>query len=207
MGSRIFVAGVLVTFGVTATAMVVKADQEASNWTHVTSDPWGRCYARSAPASDYGSDGTTDVYVVGSIDQPDTKVASYDFFGLSLYLSCNVIGGDGAPDVAMAGLGPWARGNAPDDETVALVLFYSGREVARYSTLDIADNIPGAVDCSVSHYQVLGPIDGYVRDENDRIVFQATTVDGRTLTFDAVTGELVDSVQGEPSGFGIGSCF
>ncbi len=199
-------AGALVVFTLTAGTPETLADQEAANYTHVTSSPWGRCYVRSAPASGYGSEGVSDVYVVGDVDQPDRKVATYDFFSLSFYLSCNVIGDDGVPDVAMVGLGPWARGHTPDDETVALALFYGGDEVARYSTLDIAGDNPDAVDCSVSHYQVLGPIDGYIRNGDDRTVFQVTTLDGRTLSFDAVTGDLVDSVEDEPPGFGIGAC-
>ncbi|MEM7121709.1 MAG: hypothetical protein AAF563_10560 [Pseudomonadota bacterium] len=197
-----------------ALAMVVSAwaapdaiaDEEAANYTHVVASPWGRCYVRSVPASGYGSEGTTEVFVVGDMDQPDRKVATYDFFSLSFYLSCNVMGDDGVPDVAMVGLGPWARGHAPNDETVALALFYGGKEVARYSTLDIAGDNPDAVDCSVSHYQVLGPIYGYVRDGDERTVFQLTTLDGRTLSFDAVTGELVDSQEGNPPGFGYGAC-
>ncbi len=183
-----------------------KADEEAANYTHVVASPWGRCYVRSAPASGYGSEGVTEVFVVGDMDEPDRKVATYDFYSLSFYLSCNVIGNDGVPEVAMVGLGPWARGHTPDDETVALAFFYGGREVARYSTLDIAGDNPDAVDCSVSHYQVLGPIYGYIRSGGERTVFEVTTLDGRTLTFDAVTGDLVDSVQGEPPGFGIGAC-
>lgn len=182
-------------------------DQEASNWTHVETDLWGRCYARSAPTGDYGNDGVTEVFVVGGPNEPDTKVATYDFYSLSLYLNCNVPGDDGTLGVAMAGLGPWARGHEPDDKTVGLALFYGGEEVARYSTPDIAGDDPNAVSCSVSHYQVLGPIDGYARDSDDRTVFSATTVDGRVLTFDAVTGALLNTVPGEPSELGIGACF
>lgn len=200
------VAGAVAVVFLAWTAPDAVADQEAANYTHVVASPWGRCYVRSAPASGYGSEGVTEVFVVGDLDEPDRKVATYDFFSLSFYLSCNVIGEDGVPDVAMVGLGPWARGHKPDAETIALALFYGGREVARYSTLDIAGDNPDAVDCSVSHYQVLGPIDGYIRDVNDRTVFQVTTLDGRTLSFDAVTGDLVDSAQGEPPGFGIGAC-
>ena len=203
---RAAVASALAVLAFIGAAPETIADEEAANYTHVVASPWGRCYVRSAPTSGYGSEGVTEVYVVGDLDQPDRKVATYDFFSLSFYLSCNVIGDDGTPDVAMVGLGPWARGHTPDDETVALAFFYGGREVARYSTLDIAGDNPDAVDCSVSHSQVLGPIYGYIRNGAERTIFKVTTLDGRTLSFDAVTGDLVDSQEGEPPGFGFGAC-
>ncbi len=183
------------------------ADQEASNWAHVTTDAWGRCYARSAPASDYGNEGLTEIFVVGDLGEPDRKVASYDFYSLQLYLDCHVPDGDGRIGVAMAALGPWARGHQPDAKTLALALFFDGRELARYSALEISGGDPAAVDCSVSHYQVLGPVDGYTRNEDDHEVFVATTVDGRVLTFDAITGLLISSVEGPPPGYGVGECF
>ena len=183
------------------------ADQEASNWAHITTDPWGRCYARSAPASDYGNEGLTEIFVVGDLDEPDRKVASHDFYSLQIYLDCHVQDQEGQIGVAMAALGPWARGHQPDAKTLALALFYDGRELARYSTLEISGGDPAAIDCSVSHYQVLGPIDGYGRNEDDHEVFVATTVDGRVLTFDATTGLLVSSDEGPTPEYGVGECF
>jgi len=186
--------------------MPAHADQEAGNRTHVATDPWGTCYARSAPAEDYGSAGRTDVYAVGTIDQPDSLVASYDIFSGGIYLDCLTLGEDGVPGIAMAALGPWPRGREPDDETLAIAFFFAGREVARYSTSDVSGDRIEAVSCSVSHYQVIGEIEGFQRNAEDRDVFVLVTVDGLRLTFDAATGELLDSVEGAMPQVGRGAC-
>jgi|AP12_2_1047962.scaffolds.fasta_scaffold41218_2 hypothetical protein len=188
-------------------ATPARADQEAANRAYVTTDPWGTCYARSAPADDYGTAGRTDIYAVGTIDQPDMPVASHGFFASQLYLSCRVIGEDGVPAVAMAGLGPWPRGSKPDGDTLAIAFFHGGREVARYSTLDISAGKPDAASCSVSHYQVIGDIEGYQRNDDDREIFVLTTVDGRRLSFDAATGALLETIAGQAPAGGLGGCF
>jgi hypothetical protein len=48
---------------------------------------------------------------------------------------------------------------------------------------------------------------GPERNGNDRDVFVVTTVDGRRLTFDAVSGELLDTVAGPAPDVGRGECF
>jgi hypothetical protein len=183
------------------------ADQEAPNRGHVTADPWGTCYARSVPAADYGTAGRTDIYLVGTIDEPDRLAASYDLYFGELYLSCRVLGDDGELDVAMAGRGPWPRGREPDDDTLAIAFFHGGAEGARYSTLDISGGMAEAVSCSVSHYWVIGDIEGYQRNGDDREVFAMTTVDGRRLTFDAASGKLLGTVAGPAPDAGRGECF
>jgi hypothetical protein len=183
-----------------------RADQEAANRTYVTTDPWGTCYARSAPAEVYGTAGRTDVFAVGTLDQPDWLVASYDVFSNQIYLSCLTMGEDGSPDIAMATLGPWPRGRQPDSTTLAIAFFFAGQEVARYSTSDISGGRLEAVSCSVSHYQVIAEIEGFQRDAEDRDVFVLVTVDGLRLTFDATTGELLDSVEGAVPQGGRGAC-
>jgi len=196
-------AAIVALIGLAAPAY---ADQEAGNRTHVTTDPWGRCYARSAPQDDYGSAGRTDVYAVGTIDQADRLAATYDIFSNQIYLSCLTMGLDGSPGIAMAVLGPWPRGREPDDQTLAIVFFFAGEELARYSTRDIADDRPDGVSCSVSHYQVIGEIDGYQRDGEDRDVFVLTTVDGHRLTFEAATGALLQSIESAEPADGRGAC-
>jgi hypothetical protein len=54
---------------------------------------------------------------------------------------------------------------------------------------------------------VIGDIEGYQRNGNDRDVFVVTTVDGRRLTFDAASGELLETVAGPAQDGGRGECF
>ena len=171
------------------------ADREAANFGHVTTATWGVCYARSVPTEAYGSAGRTDVYRVGTFDQADALVGSMEAFFQELFLDCQVDNGDGDLDVAMVGMGPWPRGQQPDDETLALSFFYGGREVASYSTLDISLGNPEAVSCTVSHYQVISRINGFGRDADGREVFIVTTIDGRLLGFDVVTGTMIHTGQ------------
>ncbi len=176
-------------------AQTAHADREAANFGHVTTATWGICYARSVPTEPYGNAGRTDVYRVGTVDQPDALVGSVDAFFQELFLDCQVDNGDGMLDVAMVGLGPWPRGQQPDDDTLALSFFLGGQEVASYSTLDISLGNPEAVSCTVSHYQVIDRVNGFGRDADGREVFIVTTIDGRLLGFDVVTGTMIHTDQ------------
>ena len=174
------------------------ADQEAGNRPHVVAGRWGSCYARSVPQDRYGTRGLTDVFRVGRQPEDDVKLASYPFFTQRLFLDCNVAGTAGRQGPALVQLGPWARGHRPDAETLAIAFHYDGRELRRYSTLEISGGRPEGVSCSVSHYDVFGPAEGFRRVEDNRTLFVLTTVDGRELRFDAATGALVETVAGGP---------
>ncbi len=182
------------------------ADREAANYGHVITDTWGTCYARSVPSEAYGNGGRTDIYRIGSLDEPDILVASFDFFSQQLFLDCQVSDGEGGFDVSVVALGPWPRGSEPDHETVALAMFFGSEEIARHSTLDIAGDRPGAVSCTVSHYQVIDRVNGFGRDLDGHEVIILTTVDGQIMSFDLVTGDLLHTETGLPSGPGGGEC-
>lgn len=81
---------------------------------------------------------------------------------------------------------------------MAVAFHYNGETLAAYSTLDIAAGNPANASCSVSHYTVIQNIDGFERGDGDTL-FRLTTVDGRRLTFNALTGALVDTEQGAPA--------
>lgn len=177
----------------------LRADEEAGNWPHVVAGQWGRCYARSIPQDHYGPLGLTKLFRVSGQAEGDVKLASYPFFTQRLYLACNVAGKPGQRGPALVQLGPWARGHKPDAETLAIAFHYDGREVRRYSTLDISGGQMERVSCSVSHYDVFGPIEGFRRLHEDRTLFVLTTVDGRELQFDVASGALVQSTPGGPA--------
>ena len=176
----------------------LRADQEAGNRPHVVAGQWGSCYARSVPEDRYGMRGLTEVFRVGRQPEDDVKLVSHPFFTQRLFLDCNVAGAAGQQGPALVQLGPWARGHKPDAETLAIAFHYGGREVRRYSTLEISGGLPGGVSCSVSHYDVFGPVEGFRRVDGNRTLFVLTTVDGRELRFDAATGALVETVAGRP---------
>ena len=194
------------TLGFMAFAGPAHADREAANYGHVITDTWGTCYARSVPGEPYGNAGRTDIYRIGSLDEPDHLVASFDFFSQQLFLDCQVDDGAGGYDVAVVGLGPWPRGSAPNHDTVALAMFFGSEQVGRYSTLDIAGGRPDAVSCTVSHYQVIDRVNGFGRDLDGHEVIILTTVDGQIMSFDLVTGALLHTETGLPPAPSRGEC-
>lgn len=174
-----------------------RADSEASNVSYVATDQYGRCYAHSIPDDYYGTAGRTDVYAV---DKEMTLLHSYAWYAPQLYVACRVSDGKGTIAPALVQVGPWPRGHKPDDETPAIAFHYNGETLAEYSTLDIADRDPVNASCSVSHYTVIQDIEGFERDYGDGdTLFRLTTVDGRRLTFNALTGALVATEQGAPA--------
>ena len=195
----------LIVSAVSAVANTAVADTEASNVAHVVAGPYGRCYAKSVP--DHIRDpegaprqqGRTKVFQVG--DPEDVLVTLYNWFSQVLFVKCGL--GDG---VTVVRVGAWHRGHNARADHLAIAFYNGGKLLKRYSTLDItgSDKVNNGglskfknVSVSVSHYTVFksGPeinrttsSDGPVFKEN--WVVRATTVDGRLLTFDIVTGNL-----------------
>ena len=167
----------------------VCADQEAGNLPHVQSGSWGRCYAKSVPSDSYGEAGTTRVYEVGATD--DRLLVTYEWFSQRIYLQCNMSSAGGI-GVSVVQIGPWPRGHAASPDHLALAFYFNDRLLRRYSTLDIAGR-PDNVQASVSHYIVVERIDGYRWIDGDRYAFDLRTVDGRVLSFDPTTGEVIGS--------------
>lgn len=167
---------------------LLRADEEAGNVPHVFADRWNRCYARSVPVSSYGSEGTTQVFLVDA--GGDRLVDTYRWYSSQLHLECFTPVPQGSA-VAVVQLGPWARGSQASAGHLAIAFYAGGSLLRRYSTLDIAGT-PNRVSRSVSHYGVFRTIDGFVT-EGQTSVFRVVTVDGRQLTFEPGSGELVDS--------------
>ena len=201
---RIEFIGVIVLI-LTLAASAAQADNEASNVAHVAASPDGRCYAKSLPDHVYDPEpgprqqGRTLLYRVGDLE--DTLVREFDWFSQRLFIKC-------APsdDILVVRLGPWQRGHDPRGDHLAIAFYKGGELVKQYSTLDIAGDERAAlgsistyqnVSASSSHYTVFAvepelvkrtTVDGFRFEELWTI--EATTVDGRRLTFDLETGEL-----------------
>jgi len=175
---------------------IAKADSEASNIPYVATDEFGRCYAHTVPVEGYGTKGKTDVY---SVDNKVTLIHSYDWYAPQLFVSCNVSDGQGTVAPALVQLGPWARGHTPDDVTLAIAFHYNGKEVKKYSTLDIANRNPKNASCSVSHYTVISAVEGFQPWNVGGNLFRVKTVDGRILVFDATTGSVVETALEKPN--------
>ena len=177
---------------ITALAMPARADDEASNRPLVVTSQYGNCYARSIPSGTYGNEGRTQIFLVEA--EADRLIHTYDWYAHTLRLECNVAGADGSVGVSVVGFGPWARGQAADDETLALAFYWNGRLLRRYSTLDLAER-PDNVQASISHYTVIDGVIGYQSIAGNRYAFAVRLVDGRELVFDAGAGALVQTIE------------
>jgi hypothetical protein len=169
---------------IAALSAPASADEEAANVPYVAVDQYGRCYAKSVPVSSYGSAGTTKVYVVEAGE--DRLVDTYPWYSSRMHLQCLTRLAEGRNAVSVVQFGPWARGRQASTGQLAIAFHAGGRLLRSYSTLDIAGS-PDKVSASVSHYTVLGKVEGFVT-EGSGSVFRVTTVDGRRLTFDPATG-------------------
>jgi hypothetical protein len=168
-------------------ASSAKADEEAGNLPHVQSDTYGRCYAKSLPDETYGEAGETRIYQVGR--DADLLLDQYDWFAQQIFLQCNMTR-DGDAGASIVRLGPWPRGQAAADDQLAIAFYFKGKLLRSYSTLDIA-GAPDNVAASVSHYQVIAEVPGYRWIDSNSYAFDIVTIDGRTLSFDPVTGNAL----------------
>ena len=181
------------------------ADDEASNVAHAVTDEYGRCFAHSIPSAAYGTAGRTDVYAVAEELVPSF---SYLWYAPEMRIACNVSDGKGCVAPALVQIGPWPRGHKPEPQTLAIAFHYDGALKASYSTFDIAGGDSANVSCSVSHYTVIHEIEGFDRSgEDHETVFRLKTIDGRRLTFSAVTGALIGTERSAPPQEGRGACF
>jgi hypothetical protein len=87
-------------------------------------------------------------------------------------------------------MGPWARGQEAKREDLAIGFYFSGKTLKEYSTLDIAGT-PGNVSRSRSHYKVFQTIIGYRELENNNYAFATVLRDGKIISFDVRTGEVL----------------
>jgi hypothetical protein len=177
-----------------ALAVPAWADEEAANAPYVAVDESGSCYAKSEPSGSYGSAGTTSVYRVAS--GADTLLGTYPWYSRRIYLQCNTPGVQGG--VSIVQFGPWARGRQANASHLALAFHANGRLLRSYSTLDIAAS-PDNVTASVSHYQVVRDVEGYVYAGSTPAVFRLGTIDGRHLTFEPATGNLLSTTPARPT--------
>jgi hypothetical protein len=163
------------------------ADDEAANKPRfvngfVTGGAQDACYAESVPKKFWGMKGTTKITV--AIKGKERLVTTYPWYASRLYLKCRRRA-DGTMSVTVIRLGPWQRGQRASHDHLALAVYENGRELARYSTLDLAGR-PDNVRPSVSHYRLIKRVVGLVEPNT----FRLTLIDGRTLTFDLATGHL-----------------
>lgn len=164
------------------------ADDEASNWAHVQSAEYGRCYLKSVPAEHYGSKGQTFVYSVTA--QADQLLVTYPWYSKQIWLNCAVSNGKSATGISVVRRGPWSRGHRASANDLALAFAFNGKEVKRYSTLDLAGKADN-VSASVSHYTVIEKVLGYRWVKSNEYVFEILLIDGRKQAFDPTTGERV----------------
>lgn len=181
---RVFIAALLLS------STAVGADDEAANSPRVFASRYGNCYAKSVPVDTYGEKGVTRVFLVSA--GTDKLMHTYSWYAPQLFLECNVAPVGKPVAVSVARIGPWPRGRHANAYDLAVAFYRGGQLLKQYSTLDIAGAAEN-VSASVSHYEVLDQIDGYRWRAANDYTFQVRTVDGRSLSFDAATGEQLRS--------------
>lgn len=169
------------------TATKARADTESPNRAHVVAgivdgDLYRGCYAKSVPTARWGMQGITRIYEVRR--GKDRLIATHNWYAKTLYLRCRR-GANGALEARVVRFGPWQRGRQASKADLAIAFYSGGRELARYSTLDLAGR-PDNVQRSVSHYRVIRRIKGLGYQNS----FRLELIDGRMLSFDLATGRL-----------------
>ncbi len=161
-----------------------RADDIASNGVYVKSSPYGQCYAKAIPDELYGSKGVTRIYAVSKGE--DQLIDTYPWFSKQIDLA-NMAGG-----IAVVRIGTCRMAQEVSKNDLAIGLYFAGKTLREYSTLDIAPyiNDSSAQSGFWSKYcKYLKPL-GYRWIDSNDYVFDVEA-GGKTLSFDAKTGELL----------------
>jgi hypothetical protein len=120
----------------------------------------------------------------------DALLHTFSWYSNRIYLECGIAHAGQQIGTSVVQFGPWARGRKANAKDLAMAFYFGNKLVKRYSTLDIAGS-PNNVAASVSHYAVIGKVGGYRWKESNFFVFDVVTTDGRSLSFDPTTGEIL----------------
>lgn len=171
----------------------VMADSEGRNWAFVQSSEtdgtsWrGDRYAKCIPAGRSGTQGRTLIYKVG--EERDEWLHSFDWYTPTIYLA------GAANGTSVVRLGRWNQGHRASRDHLALALYFDGKLLKEYSTLDIVGSEDN-VRSSVSHYQWYKRILGYrwLRSDQAKVLvfgFVLEAIDGRLVCFNVQTGQIM----------------
>lgn len=195
--------GVITALLCTLWVQPARADKEKAPHTHVVSGDDGRCYAKSVPKTTDTTLGLQAGLTRTFRVRPDNDmlVDEYDWYAPEIYVKCSGVGaGMDSIRIALVRRGPWHRGAQLSDDHLALAFYVGGEERKTWSTAAIVAtgaDPDAAVSRSKSHYRVFSAIPGFTWREDAQAkggglwVFEAVTVDGRTLVFNPATGELI----------------
>jgi hypothetical protein len=170
--------------------LAVRGDEEAAPSAYVQTDEWGHYYAKSVPTDAEGKTGVTRVYNVR--EKEDVVFATYDWYAPRMALHGTGKG------ISVVRFGRWARGHEATADELALAFYLNEKMLHSYSTLDIAGK-PDNVSFSVSHYTVIRKVMGYRWIKENEWAFEIETTDGRVLSFDPDTGEMIRGAATMPA--------
>src|SRR4051794_32277899 len=123
---------------------------------------------------------------------------TYDWYSWDIYLAGTSKG------TLVVRVSSGFRGHEPRKEDLAVGLYFHGKELKTYSSLDLVKG-RDKVRVSVSHYSWCRRVIGFCwltsrRANVLKFGFALETVDKRLLCFDARTGELLDGWEPEKLG-------
>lgn len=175
--------GKAVLAGVLLLVASVNADDEVSNRFYLQSErPWGAVYAKCDPSELHGTKGKTRLY--HATRDEDKLLFEFPWYSQNIYLQGTAWG------LSVVRFGPWPKGQKASADDLAVEFYLNDKLLKSYSTLDIAGS-EEAVSRSVSHYSVFAKIGGYRWVQSNDYAFDVTTTDGRTLSFNVQTGQLL----------------
>lgn len=134
----------------------------------------------------FGEAGFTQIFRFKQ--EAEELLTTFDWYargGIALRCYWSQAKGD---QISVVRFGPWAGGRIAN-ETLAIAFYLNGQIMRSYSTLDIAGR-PENVRASVSHHRVIQAVWGY-GGHMGKPAFDILTVDGRLLSFDPMTGDLL----------------
>ena len=173
---------IIFTFALVLFCAHARADQEGGNSPYVQSQDHGAYFAKAVPAEAYGGKGTTRIYLMR--EKEDQLVQTFDWYAPRIALTGTSKGS------AVVRIGSWPRGDKANADELAIAFYLNGKLLRSYSTLDIAGKSEN-VSRSISHYTVIEKHLGFRWVEGNTHAYDIKTTDGRTISFNIDTGEIM----------------
>ncbi|MEW6169975.1 MAG: hypothetical protein AB1472_00195 [Candidatus Omnitrophota bacterium] len=165
------------------------ADKERQNFEYKKYSEYGKCSAKCIPTNSYGQEGETSIYRVYPENKTEQLMSTYNWYSQEIYLLDDC--------ATVVRFGPWPQGSKATKEDLAIAFYNGGLLIKEYSTLDIAGKEDN-VERTVSHYNILKKVLGFrivggddAIFDNEYIVFDVETIDGRKLSFNVENGKII----------------
>jgi len=160
-----------------------EAYQPARNRIYVKSSTWGACYVKAIPHGKFNYKGVTRLYAVGK--KRDRLLATFRWYSPRVFLQCNLVNKKGKFGAAIVRIFRGSGGRGRNAKRPAIAFYFRNKLLRKYTYAELHGDKTGAR----YRYAEIAKIPGFRWIKSNDHAFDVKTQDGKTFSFDPVTGK------------------